>query len=343
MNKHTVDISTGIIFRTILILLAIWFLYLIKDIIAILFIAVIFTSSIEPVVNWLARFRFPRSLSVLIVYFVLFGILGTMIYFIIPPFVSQVQSFSNDFPGYMERIMGIFRGLETYAQAHNLSFNPQQFFQGLGGNLSQTSNKIFSTTVGVFSGFISVIVILSLTFYMSVKKDGMKGAIMSVIPENYHDHSSYLIDKIKIQIGRWMQGQFLLMLFIFILYYLALYFLDVPYALLLAIFGGVMEIIPYLGPIISGVPAVILGFLISPLTGFLVLGAYVLIQQIENHIITPQVMKKAIGLNPVIIILVLLVGAQMGGVLGAILAVPIATVASVFIKDFFGKKKESEN
>lgn len=343
LNKYTVNISTGIIFKTILILLGIWFMYLIKDVIAVLFIAVIFTSSIEPVVNWMARFKIPRSLGVLIIYVILFGIFGTMIYFIIPPFLSQAQSFGNDFPGYVERIMGIFRGLENYAQAHNFNFNPQEFFQSMGGSLSQTSNKIFSTTVGVFSSFISVIVILSLTFYMSVKKDGMKGAIMSMVPEKYHDHSSALIEKIKTQIGRWMQGQFILMLFIFILYYLALYFLDVPYALLLAIFGGVMEIIPYLGPIISAVPAVILGFLISPLTGFLVLGAYVLIQQIENHIITPQVMKKAIGLNPVIIILVLLVGAQMGGVLGAILAVPIATVASVFIKDYFGKKKELEN
>lgn len=342
LEKRTIEISTGIIFRTILILLGVWFLYLIRDVIAILFIAVIFTASIEPVVDWLGRMKIPRSLGVLIVYFLLFGIFGTIIYFLIPPFVEQLKSFSDDFPIYIERILGAFRGLENYAKSHNFVFSYNDFIQNIGGNLNQTSTKIFSTTIGVFSGFISVIVILSLTFYMSVKKDGMKIAITSILPEKYHEYSSSLIDRMKLKIGRWMQGQFLLMLIIFVCYFIALYFLKVPYALLLAIFGGVLEIIPYLGPIISAIPAVILGFLISPLTGFMVLGAYIFIQQIENHIVTPQIMKKAIGLNPVVIILVLLVGAKMGGILGAILAVPVATVASVFLKDIFGKKKELE-
>lgn len=340
VEKRTIDISTGIIFRTILILLGMWFLYLIIDIVAILFIAVIFTSSIEPLVDWFQRLKVPRSLGVLIVYVLLFGSLGTMVYFLIPPFLVQFRSFSEDFPNYVERIMSFFRGVESYAQSHNIEFRLEDFLQTVGGNVSMTSSKIFSTTIGVFSGFISMVVVLSLTFYMSVKRDGMKSVITSIIPEKHHVYASSLIDRMKEKIGRWMQGQFLLMIIIFSFYFLTLYFLKVPYALLLAIFGGLLEIIPYLGPIISAVPAVILGFFVSPLTGFLVLGAYILIQQIENNIITPQIMKKAVGLNPVVVILVLLIGAKMGGILGAILAVPIATIVSVFVRDLFGKKKE---
>lgn len=344
LEKRTVDISTGIIFRTIMILLGIWFLYLIIDIVAILFIAVIFTASIEPLVDWLQRLKIPRALGVLIVYVLLLGVFGTMIYFLIPPFLVQFKNFSDDFPSYIEKIMGFFKGLENYAESHNIQFNLKDFFQNIGGGFSMTSSKIFSTTIGVFSGFISVIVVLSLTFYMSVKRDGIKSVITSVVPEKHHKYTASLVDRMKSKIGRWMQGQFLLMIIIFVCYFLALYFLKVPYALLLAIFGGLLEIIPYLGPIISGVPAVILGFFVSPLTGFLVLGAYILIQQIENHIITPQIMRKAVGLNPVVVILALLVGAKMGGILGAILAVPVATVASVFIKDLFGKNnKESQD
>lgn len=343
LEKRTIDISTGIIFRTIMILLGIWFLYLIIDIVAILFIAVIFTASIEPLVDWFQKLKVPRTLGVLIVYILLFGVFGTMIYFLIPPFLVQFKNFSNDFPGYVEKIMGFFKGLESYAESHNLQFNLKDFFQSIGGDFSMTSSRIFSTTIGVFSGFISFIVVLSLTFYMSVKRDGIKSVIASVVPGKHYEYASSLVDRMKSKIGRWMQGQFLLMIIIFACYFLALYFLKVPYALLLAIFGGLLEIIPYLGPIISAVPAVILGFFVSPLTGFLVLGAYILIQQIENHIITPQIMKKAVGLNPVVVILVLLVGAKMGGILGAILAVPVATVASVFIKDLFGKNKESQN
>jgi predicted PurR-regulated permease PerM len=134
------------------------------------------------------------------------------------------------------------------------------------------------------------------------------------------------------------------MIFIFILDFLALYFLGVPYALLVALIGGLLEIVPYLGPIISAAVATIVGFLVSPLTGILVLAAYIIIQQIENHIIVPQVMKKAVGLNPVAVILALLIGAQLGGALGAILAIPIAAVVSVFTSDIilWGKQNSKD-
>jgi predicted PurR-regulated permease PerM len=116
--------------------------------------------------------------------------------------------------------------------------------------------------------------------------------------------------------------------------------LKVPYALVLAIFGGVLEIIPYLGPIISAIPAIILGFFVSPLTGLLVLVFYILIQQLENHVMVPQIMKKAVGLNPIVVILVLLIGAKIGGTMGAILSIPVATVINVFLQDVFFKKKK---
>ena len=340
MDKKTVDISTGIIFRTILILLGVWFLYLIRDIVAILFVSIIITAAIEPAVNWMNGKKIPRSLAVSIIYVLLFGILGTIVYFLIPPFVSQFKDFSNSFPFYVEKLSSIFKGLESYVQSHQVIFSSQNFFQNISNNLTQSSLSIFSTTIGVFSGFISIIVIMSLTFYMSVKKDGLRGFITSITPEKYQSYAVSAGEKIKVKIGRWMQGQLFLMFVIFALDFLALYFLKVPYALVLAILGGLLEIIPYIGPIVAAVPAVILGFLISPFTGIMVAVSYVVIQQIEGHVIVPQVMKKAVGLNPIVVILVLLVGAKIGGVLGAILSVPIATAASVFIDDLVEKKNE---
>jgi len=131
-----------------------------------------------------------------------------------------------------------------------------------------------------------------------------------------------------------------LMFAIFILTFLGLTVLGVPYALSLAIIAGLLEIIPYIGPMLSAIPAIIIAFTVSPLTGFLVLVLYVLIQQFENHIIVPQVMRRAVGLHPVAVILALLIGFKLGGVLGAILAVPVATAISVFVGDLFEKPKE---
>jgi len=339
-NKHTVDISTGIIFRTILILLGIWFLYIIRDVVAILFIAIIITSAIEPIVSWMNQKRIPRSLGVSIIYILLFVVIGSIVYFLIPPFASQFQDLSQNFPSYVEKLAGFFRGIEKFGQSHNLSFTEQNFLQGVSDNITRYSLNIFSTTIGVFSGFISVLVIMSLTFYMSVKKDGMKSFIIAVTPSKYQDYAVSAVERIKIKIGRWMQGQLFLMFVIFALDFAALYFLNVPYALILAILGGLLEIIPYLGPIISAVPAILLGFLVSPLTGVLVAIVYIVIQQIESHVITPQIMKKVLGLNPIVVILALIVGAKIGGVLGAILSVPITTAVSVFVNDLVEKKNE---
>ena len=121
--------------------------------------------------------------------------------------------------------------------------------------------------------------------------------------------------------------------------FIGLAIVGVPYALILAIFAGIMEIIPYVGPIVSAVPGVVLGFLISPTLGFLALLVYLVSQQMENHVIVPQVMKKAVGLNPISVILALLIGARLGGAIGAILAIPVATGISLFINDLLEKRK----
>lgn len=340
LDKRTIDISTGIIVRTILILLGIWLLYQIRGIIAIFFVALIIAAAIEPAVNWLVGKKMPRSFSVLIIFLVLFFIVGGLASLLIPPLISQFNSFTQDFPLHLEKLTRAFSGLDYYFQSHGIEFSSQVFLRNIGEKISESSLQIFSTTIGVFTGFISLIAMLSLTFYLAVKEKGMKNFLTSVVPATHVNYAVSLAERIRDKIGKWLQGQLFLMLIIFVLDFIALSLLDVPYALVLAIFAGVLEIIPYLGPIISAIPAVIIGFLISPLTGLLVLAAYIIIQQFENHVITPQIMKRAIGLNPVTVILALLIGAKLGGVLGAILAIPLAAAISVFVKDLISRKEQ---
>ena len=174
---------------------------------------------------------------------------------------------------------------------------------------------------------------------MTVEENGIKKFIVSVTPDRFRDYAAGFAMRVKEKIGKWMLGQLLLMFIIFVLDAIGLYLVGVPYALILAIFAGVMEIVPYIGPIISAVPGIILGFLISPTTGFLALLVYLIAQQVENHVIVPQVMKKAVGLNPVATIIALLVGLRLGGAMGAILAIPVATAISLAVNDFMEKMK----
>ncbi|MBU4332000.1 AI-2E family transporter, partial [Patescibacteria group bacterium] len=145
------------------------------------------------------------------------------------------------------------------------------------------------------------------------------------------------------KIGSWLRGQVILMIIIGILSYIGLLILGVRYALLLALFAGLMEIIPYIGPIFGAVPAVFIALTQSPIKGLLVIVLYLIIQQLENNLIVPKIMKRAVGLNPIVVILVILIGGKIAGIVGALIAVPVATAFSVMLKDFLDLRKQGES
>ena len=157
-----------------------------------------------------------------------------------------------------------------------------------------------------------------------------------------HPYLFRLITRIQHKLGLWLKGQLILSLIIFGLVFIGLSIIGVEYALLLAFVAGVFEIIPFLGPTLAAIPAAFFGFTQSPVLGLLVIALYVLIQQLENHVIVPKVMSKSVGLNPLIVIVAFLVGAKIGGFIGVLLAVPVATAISVFLSDFFEKRIEKE-
>lgn len=343
-ERQTINISTGIIFRTILIILALWFLYVVRDIIALLFISVLIVALIEPAVNWMQRKGIRREIGIILIYLLLLVFLGLASFFMIPYLTDQFRELVKKVPEYSQNFNHLFSGIENYFQfqggdaspsASNIWENAKKSFSGMSGN-------IFTTTVGFFSGLISVVVVFALVFYMTVREDGIKNFIVAILPKKHEEYATSLVIRIKNKIGKWMQGQLLVMLFIFILDFIWLSALGIPYAFILALFAGLMEIIPFFGPIISAVPGVILGFLISPWKGFITLLLYIVSQQIESHVIVPQIMKKAVGLNPIVVILSLLIGFKLGGVLGAILAIPIATGINIAVEDMMAVKEKEK-
>ncbi len=140
--------------------------------------------------------------------------------------------------------------------------------------------------------------------------------------------------RIELKLGGWLRGQIILMLIIGISTYIGLTLLGVEYALALAVIAGILEIVPIIGPILSAIPALIVAFTVSPIAGFGVIGLYILIQQLENHLVVPKVMQKAVGFNPLVTIIVLMIGGNLLGLMGAILAIPIAIVVIEMIRYF---------
>ncbi len=339
MNR-TIDISSSTILRTIFILLLLWFVFLVRDILVLVFVAVIIVSAIDPIVDWLQRKRIPRALTVILVYVLVFAVVGTAISFLVAPLTSEISNLAKNFPRFIENLSRYFTVARDYADSHNISQEVGNFTTNLNNSLSQISSNIFSGTVSVIGGIFSFIVILSMAFYMSVQERGVKKFFASLVP---HEHSEYikdLIDRIQFKMGRWLLGQIALMIIIFTIDYVGLLIIGVPYALILAILAGLLEIIPYVGPIISTVAATLIVLLNGGwIKAVLVLVLFTLAQQLEGNVITPLVMRKAVGLNPVVVIVALLIGFQLDGIIGALIAIPAATAIGEVIRDVVGKKK----
>lgn len=314
----------NIILRVLAVAAAVWFLYTIRSVIALFLISIIITASLHPIISKVTSVaKMPRTLSAVVVYLLFFLGLGLLVSWIVPTLSEQLEGFSGDVT---ELISG-----NPYLTN---SFSIEQGFQQLTGSLG----NVLSTTAGVFTGLVSAVAVISMSFYMSLQKNGLKTALMLIAPKQHQKYVASLTDRIQESFGRWMAGQLVTMIFVGILYFIVLSALGVPYASLLAVLGGLLEIVPYFGPILAAVPATIVALSLAPITGLMVVISYVTINLIENQILIPKIMNRAIGLNPVLVILALLIGAKIAGVAGLFLAVPIAGALGVFIKDVLEKK-----
>lgn len=193
----------------------------------------------------------------------------------------------------------------------------------------------------MFGGLFSFVLIIVFSFYFAVQERGIASFLRIITPPKHEKYAIDLWKRSQLKIGLWMQGQLLLALIIGVLVYLGMMILGVKYALLLALLAAVAELIPLFGPVLAAIPAVAIGFIDGGATlGFLVVGFYVIIQQFENHLIYPLVVKKVVGVPPLLVILALLVGGQLAGFLGIIIAVPLAATLMEFLNDLEKDKKK---
>ncbi|MBU0706818.1 AI-2E family transporter [Patescibacteria group bacterium] len=342
-NTQTVTISTGTIFKVVLILLAIWFVYIIRNVIGILFVSLIFMAGISPWVDWLQDKKIPRVLGATILYVMLLSIFSLVIVLIIPPLTDQIGQLISVFPEYYDKIVTGFEQLRDSTGESAIVTSVLESLKTVNESLGRAASGIFSSLVSIFGGLASFISIMVITFYLTLERNGWKKVIHSIAPAQYQPYFTHLGNRITSKIGAWLRGQLLLCFIIFLMSYVGLLILNVKYALVLALIAGLFEFIPFIGPIIGAIPALFLSFAESPVKALLVLILYVVIQQLENQIIVPKVMQRSVGLNPVVVIIAMLVGARLGGIMGIILAIPVAAIIQVFSSDFFGQRKAKDN
>lgn len=338
MTTQMVETGTKILLRSLLVIAGLYFLYLIRDVVLLVLFAILTAAALSPAIARLQRWKLSRTASVIIIYVLLaFGGVALLAIFL-PLFFSEVKQFLGNWPEYARRLDVFFTGVQEYLNSLGIAFEKDQFFQGFEGSVSSWFSNFVSTTYGLFQGFIHLIGYFFLSLYLSLEEKGIEKFFLLLTPKRYHEHALSVASRMQGKVSQWLFGQALLMLIAFAMYYVGLTALGVPYALAIAFFGGVMEILPYIGPVLAAIPAILVGLLVSPTLGIAALIFYIVAHQIEAHIIAPQVMKRSASLNPVAFIIAILIGAELVGPLGIILAVPITMMLSVFVEDILIKR-----
>jgi predicted PurR-regulated permease PerM len=325
MNNR-VEISPRTIIFTVLFMLGLWLVWFIKDVIFLLFISFILMSALRPIVDKMAQWRIPRVLGILLVYAVVIGVFGVGIAGLIPSLIVQSNRLIVELPG-------VINSMVPYWNIDVASITRQ---------IAPISENVLRVTLGIFSNFIATITVMVFTFYFLLERRYTESFLKDMVGAAAAGRIMEAIRAIEKRLGAWVGGQLFLMIVIGVLVYIGLSFLRVEFAIPLAILAGLLEIVPMIGPIVSAVPAILVAFASSPLLALSVVALYIIVQQLENNFIVPMVMRRSVGLSPIVTILALMIGGRLAGITGAVLAIPAVLVIQTVVSALLSQQQKTQ-
>jgi predicted PurR-regulated permease PerM len=338
-RERVLVISPGSVVRVCVTILALVVVYLIRDIVALFCAALFLAVLIDPFADFFEAHKVPRGLAVLLIYVVGITALVTAIVLLLPPVISQLRTVTTVLAPLLPQVFGSNADLSVILQG-TLTETVTKFIDTLrGSGVSAAVPQLLALSSSAFGTFAAFTVVLILTFYLVSEKEALVKVLTSVTPEEYQSFVADTARKVRTRLGAWLRGELMLMTSIFLLTYTALSLIGIPYAIVLALLAGLFEVIPFVGPLLAGIPAIILAFAISPVHGIVTVIAFILIQALEGNVLVPKIMQRATGLNPIITLLVVLIGLRLGGIVGAILSVPLANAAAVMIGEVLKERK----
>ncbi|MBP9690696.1 AI-2E family transporter [Candidatus Woesebacteria bacterium] len=328
MNKKEtthIVISPWSIALFTLIPLALYFVWAIRDIMFSLLIAFIVMSSLRPGVQYLIQHKVPRGVAIGLVFafFVLFFL--SLISIIIPPIVIETSNLIRTLPVILEDLAPQLQGVVDFSSISSIVPN--------------ITDNVLGFVSALFSNTLFVIATLFFGLYFLIEENLVDKFLHRYISKERADRLSETLAKAEMRMSSWFWGELTLMTVVGVLTYVGLSIIGVKYALPLAVLAGLLEVVPNIGPTISAIPAIIIGFGTSYFTGFSALALAVIIQQLENNLIVPMIMKRAVGLNPILTLLSLLLGGRFGGVLGMLLAIPMVLFIETLVEEYLHPKQ----
>lgn len=331
------DISWGSILKMAIALFTFYLIYLIRDILIWVVFGLIISVLFNPAIDFLQKKHFPRVLATILIYVTLFITMGFLIYSVAPLFVTEIQQFSQFLPDYFEKLSTPLRGLGIEA-FENIDTFTRAFEQGL----TKASTNIFSAVGAIFGGILSAMTIFTIALFLSLEEKSVDRVIGILTPKRYEAFALNLWAKSQKKVSGWFGSRILCCLFVGLTTYLACYVLNIKYAVSFGLLSGVLNMIPIIGPVITGAAVAVLVAATSWTKAVFFLIAFIVIQQVEGNILSPVLTRKFIGLPPVLVLVSVMVGAKLWGFMGALLAIPVAGICFEFLRDFLKKRKEEK-
>jgi predicted PurR-regulated permease PerM len=333
----------GVIVRAVATLLAgvvvLWTLYAIRGPLLIIYISGLLALGFTPMVRWLERrrWRMPRWIAILVVYFGLMAVAIASIAIVVPPLVAQAMQLRDQLPAYLARLEGFLlaRGIID----HEITLSDALTRLPTAG--AGAAVPFILAAVGSALGTIgSIVAILVLPYYLLIEADQIQSGFLRLFPAGRRPMIARITRDVTFKVAAWLNGQLILALIIGTATSFCLWLIGVPYFYVLGFLAGLGEFIPIIGPIMSAVPAALVGFSVSVPTGLMVVAYFGLMQFVEGNILVPRIMERQVGVSSWSVIVALLIGGELLGLVGAILAVPSVAIVQVFMHEYLRRHEE---
>jgi predicted PurR-regulated permease PerM len=340
------DVVIGTLF-IVAVTLSFYLLFHFRIVIFVLFIAVVIGTAIRPAVDWLHQRGVSRPTGIITVYFLIFLVIISILFLIFPLLINQATQIWQAIPDYY----GNFRT----AMLESRSFVLRNLGQGLPVTLAffprdpqmdvdplERVSQFFQLTGMLLRGIFAIFAVFILAFFWTLESEKAIRGLLLFLPKNNRESIRDFLTTLEEKLGGFIRGEILLMLSVGVMSFFAYLIIGIPYPLILAIFAGLMEAIPIFGPALGILPAILITISVDPSRVIWVLVAYLAIQSAENYLLLPRIMKKRVGVNPILTLLALATLTSLIGLPGALLAIPLAAIFQMVINQFIIKPATSE-
>ncbi len=347
-NVTNYRITNGSIVRIMLWLALAYSIFFFRELLLTLLVGLVIASTIDPIAKFFQKYSVPRVVTVASVFIILFGSVAAFAAFALPALADDLARVIAKLPSILEqfRIFGRdlgFKDFSTSIGELSKTISKGQILTVIKNGVVGASS-VAATTGVLISNLINFLLTLIFSFYLAVQDDGIKNFLRLITPKFYEKYILDLWIRSEAKIGSWAKGQMIVALIVSILIFIPLTILKVPYASLFALLAFLGQLVPVVGLIISAVPAIITAYFTKDVSlALMVTAVFLIVNQLENYIITPKIMNSVIGVPAIIILISVIVGAQVAGFWGIVIAVPMAAIIMELVNDILNDKIPSED